>query len=261
MQVSTVIKVFIVMVALRVLSKSDSCECGLAIAFGSLVWTLCPAVSALACIARNRFCCATTTDDPQQESHEDAAPEADARTESSVPRLPENWDFQPPLAVSVTDALPTNVGRHSKLNYTEDTTMDNVTDTSAFPVQAVHIDLNGLFFNLDVTKDGRFVVIMEGPLMQYASSLPTHIVFFCDDGTPLYATLFAAEEEVLPVVLRPPLYVTRPNVGDLDLESFTQLLLSYGMQLTKEAVLTRGDDSATARHIDVQLLHVVVRHV
>ncbi|KAL1430286.1 hypothetical protein MTO96_015166 [Rhipicephalus appendiculatus] len=69
------------------------------------------------------------------------------------------------------------------------------------------------------------------------------------------------DEKVLRVILRPPLFGTRPSAGDLDLESFTQLLLSYGMQLTKEAVLTRRDARATVRHSNVQLLHVVERRV
>ncbi|KAL1458899.1 hypothetical protein MTO96_043382 [Rhipicephalus appendiculatus] len=122
------IKVFMAMVAIQELSKSDSSKCGLAFAFASLVWALVAVVGALACIARNRFCCAATSEDAQLESHDNAAPEADTRVESSVPRIRQNRDLQPSLAVPSTDALPTKIGRPAGLSYTEDTTMENVPD-------------------------------------------------------------------------------------------------------------------------------------
>ncbi|KAL1430285.1 hypothetical protein MTO96_015165 [Rhipicephalus appendiculatus] len=93
---SLLIKVFTAMVALRGLYKSDSGECGLAVAFASLLWAVCPVVSALSCIARNRF---YTAQPPlrnfSRRAMENAAQEADTMTESNVPRLRQKRDLQP----------------------------------------------------------------------------------------------------------------------------------------------------------------------
>ncbi|KAH7942781.1 hypothetical protein HPB52_001563 [Rhipicephalus sanguineus] len=247
------IKLFMALVAILVLSKSDSGASGLAIAFASLVWAFCPAIMVLASIARIRSCCDATSDDPQLESHESAAPEADARIEPNdvVPRMQANAATVP--EVQIPDAVPSYVDRPAGSCSLEDRAMDNVMKSSSSPVQAVQVDLTGLFFDFDVTNDGRLVVLLEGPLVQYGRGLPTYLVVLCsDDGTPLDVTLVAADDEVLQVNPTAYLYVPQRDVRGLALEPLALLLQSYGMRLAQDGYLPRAD--ASARDSDVQLL-------
>ncbi|KAL3203790.1 hypothetical protein MRX96_041708 [Rhipicephalus microplus] len=209
------------------------------------------AISALACIHSNQLCCATTSEEPPRESRDNADP---GRSIQSIVRQ-RIRDLRPPSPAQGTHARPTLIIRPIGWSVAGDIVKD-----AAVPVTATTIDFSGLYFNFDVTREGRLVVLVDGPLMEYDAGLPTHVVVSSYDGQPLDVVLTAARDGAsLETFFGGPL--DAPSADQFDLPPLAQLLEAVGMKMAYEEIFARVDTTATARHGDVRVLHVVVRRL